>query len=45
MINPVNNAVNAFLHIWDALPLPLRAVFYVGLVFAILYALYQILSR
>lgn len=45
MYNPVNNAVNAFLHIWDALPLPLRALFFVGLVFAVLHALFQILSR
>lgn len=45
MFNPVNDAVNSFLHIWDALPLPLRSIFFVGLIFAILYALYQILSR
>lgn len=45
MINPVAPAVNAFLHIWDALPLPLRAVFYVGLILMFLYALYKILAH
>lgn len=45
MTNPVAPAVNAFLHIWEALPLPLRSVFYVGLVFAVLYAMFQILSK
>lgn len=45
MVNPVNSAVNAFLHIWNALPLPLRAVFYVGLAFAFIWALFQILSK
>lgn len=45
MFNPLNNAVNAFLAIWNNLPLPLRSLFYVGLVFALTYALYTILSR
>lgn len=45
MTNPVENSVNAFLLIWDSLPFPLRAVFYVGLVFAFLWTLFQILSK
>lgn len=45
VVNPVAPAVNAFLAIWSALPGPLKAVFYVGLVLALVYALYQILSR
>lgn len=45
MFNPVNDAVNAFLHIWDALPLPLRSIFYVGLIFALLWALWQIIAK
>ena len=45
MVNPVAPAVNAFLAIWTYLPLPIKAVFYVGLILAFVYALYMILSR
>lgn len=45
MVNPVADAVSAFLHIWSSLPSPLRSVFYVGLVLTALYSLYLILSR
>lgn len=45
MVNPVVNGANAFLIIWQALPLPIRAVFYVGLILATVWALYSLLSR
>lgn len=45
MVNPVQNAVNAFLIIWMYLPLPIRGFFCVVLIMAIIWALYSLLSR
>lgn len=45
LINPIQPSVNAFLIIWQHLPLPFRALFYVGLFLIILFALYKILGR
>lgn len=45
MVNPVINGANAFMIIWQALPLPIRAVFYVALILATVWALYQLLSN
>ena len=45
MVNPVINGANAFLIIWQAVPLPIRAVFYVGLILATIWAMYELLSK
>lgn len=45
MINPIQPAANAFLIVWQNLPLPFRALFYVGLFLVLLYAIYKILVR
>lgn len=45
LIDPVEKAANAFINVWRALPQPFTALFSVGLVLCILYALYQLLSR
>lgn len=45
LINPIQPAANAFLIIWQNLPLPFRALFLVGLTLVLLYAIYRILAR
>lgn len=45
MVNPVITGANAFMIIWQALPLPIRAVFYVGLILATIWAMYELLSK
>lgn len=45
LIDPVEKASNAFILIWRSLPQPFIALFAVGLVLCVLYALYMILSR
>ena len=45
MINPVQNATDAFLIIWQHLPFPLRSFFCVVLFMAVVWALYSLLSR
>lgn len=45
MVNPVVPAANAFLAIWDALPVSIKNLFYVVLTLLALYALYRLLTR
>lgn len=45
MDNPVKNAANAFMIIWQHLPDPIRALFVVSLLLALLWGLYCLLSR
>ena len=44
-LDPLQNAASAFLNIWDYIPSPIRALFYVSLGLTFLYALYRLLSR
>lgn len=44
-VNPVENASNAFLIMWEHIPMPVRSLFYIGLALAVIWALYRLLSR
>ena len=45
MVNPVINGANAFLAIWSAVPQPIKGVFYVALIFAVIWTLFQLITR
>lgn len=44
-VNPVQNATNAFLAIWEYLPFPIKSLFFVSLFLTVIYGLYKLLSR
>lgn len=43
-VNPIQPAANSFLIIWESLPLPFRALFYISLLLIVFYAIFSYLK-
>lgn len=44
-LNPVSDAVNFFIAIWENLPAPVHSLFYISLLLTVIWAFYKLLSR